>query len=269
MKKKLDHLSEEDFAVLRGPLESGRQSPNSLAGTLLLAPFLLIVILGLANAFVFTDRLELPHTVVVVICLICDLLGLIIIILSIIFSFKKIYQKRQRAQYLLSVVVVQTIIGFLYLVMLYYLFDDVQFHHTYKVSTTSMALFSIGTFLIGIFLFIVAFIRFLRLLKQGQFRKNTKRDQLRGKLEKQMKQYTIYGAVSVSSVFLTGIKVMNVDFEVMIAVSIGVSLFYIMMFILPEQLVIWYCKGRFKSFNFDENNILYAMSTENKQESIN
>ncbi|MEB5454496.1 hypothetical protein [Virgibacillus pantothenticus] len=36
----LDQLQEEDFAVLRKPLESGRQGPNNLGSKLLLAAFL-------------------------------------------------------------------------------------------------------------------------------------------------------------------------------------------------------------------------------------
>ena len=36
----LHKLKEKDFAVLRGPLESGRQSPDSLAGALFLLIFL-------------------------------------------------------------------------------------------------------------------------------------------------------------------------------------------------------------------------------------
>ena len=38
----LEKLTEEDFMVLRGPLESGRQGPGSLGGMLLLSIFLQI-----------------------------------------------------------------------------------------------------------------------------------------------------------------------------------------------------------------------------------
>ncbi|MEI3613002.1 hypothetical protein [Pseudogracilibacillus sp. SO30301A] len=42
--KKLNNLDEQDFAVLRGPFESGRQSPKSLGGTLVLSIFFQVLL---------------------------------------------------------------------------------------------------------------------------------------------------------------------------------------------------------------------------------
>lgn len=39
-------------------------------------------------------------------------------------------------------------------------------------------------------------------------------------------------------------------------------LFFTMLFILPEQLVILYCKYRFESFNFDKDGQLIPMINE-------
>ncbi|MCL6571136.1 MAG: hypothetical protein K6T88_05560 [Bacillus sp. (in: Bacteria)] len=43
----LERLKEEDFEVLKGPLESGRQGPPSLGGTLFLAIFLQALLFSL------------------------------------------------------------------------------------------------------------------------------------------------------------------------------------------------------------------------------
>lgn len=46
------------------------------------------------------------------------------------------------------------------------------------------------------------------------------------------------------------------DINMMILIVIGIALFFVMQFVLPEQLVILYCKYRFKSFNFDKRGYL-------------
>src|SRR5699024_1370728 len=136
-------LSEEDFYVLRGPLKSGRQSPDSLAGNLLLTPFLLGIILGIANLFVFLDRIEPAHPAVIAICLICDLIGLIIIIYSIVYSIKGVYRSRETTQYFITIIVIQSITFFLYLIMVYFIFIDFLFLHYYTYSLLISVIFSI------------------------------------------------------------------------------------------------------------------------------
>jgi len=42
----------------------------------------------------------------------------------------------------------------------------------------------------------------------------------------------------------------------MIFIVIGIGLFWVMLFVLPEQLVILYCKIRFQRFNFNERGFL-------------
>lgn len=46
------------------------------------------------------------------------------------------------------------------------------------------------------------------------------------------------------------------DINVMVASVLGIGLFFVILFVLPEQLVILYCKYRFKSLNFDERGYL-------------
>lgn len=256
MKKRLDQLSEEDFAVLSGPLDSGRQSPSGLAGTLLLAPFLLGFVVILANFFVFGDRIEPAHPVVIVICLIMDVVGFLIIVLSFVFSAKKVYKSRQSTQYFITILVSQFLFGgFFYWIVLYILFDNKQFHHNIVISNNEMLSLIIGTLLLGMLIFIIAFIRFIRLLEDGKFRKNTKRDEIRGSLENNIPKIKRTATVGGASFVLIGISLNRIygvyDFEFLLGATVSMSLFYVMLFILPEQLVIWYSIKRFESFQFD------------------
>ncbi|GCD82983.1 hypothetical protein PTHTG4_20460 [Parageobacillus thermoglucosidasius] len=53
-------LSAEDFAALRGPFESGRQSPGNLGGILFLSVFLQSLVYGL-EYFVAADASIYPN----------------------------------------------------------------------------------------------------------------------------------------------------------------------------------------------------------------
>lgn len=46
------------------------------------------------------------------------------------------------------------------------------------------------------------------------------------------------------------------DLNMIIFIVIGIGLFFTMVFVLPEQLVILYCKIRFQGFNFNERGYL-------------
>ncbi|SIS60365.1 hypothetical protein SAMN05421787_101689 [Virgibacillus pantothenticus] len=54
------------------------------------------------------------------------------------------------------------------------------------------------------------------------------------------------------------------DLNLIIIVVVGIGVFYTMLFVLPEQLVILYCKYRFESFNFDKDGNLKPMGTKRK-----
>ena len=49
----------------------------------------------------------------------------------------------------------------------------------------------------------------------------------------------------------------NVD--TVLIITVGIGLFFVMLFVLPEQLVILYCKYKYKSFNFNERGYLYSI----------
>lgn len=52
------------------------------------------------------------------------------------------------------------------------------------------------------------------------------------------------------------------DIESIVMITLFILLFYTMLFVLPEQLVILYCKYRFDSFNYDKNGNLKPMGTD-------
>jgi MFS family permease len=266
MKKKLDKLPLENFLVLRQPLESGRQSPESLAGIFVISPFLIGVCLVIVNFFVFGSFR--PSLAAIVLAHICNAVGIVLVILSIIFAFKKVFQKRERTQYFISIIIIQAIIGYFYVTALYILYEDPPFRYAAGESEMKVIVFIIATFIIGVILFISAFIRFYKLLEKGAFKKNTKRDQVRISLEARTDTFKVFGIVAgVSAFFIFSSLLVLFDFrfrdmETLFMITLFITLFYTMMFILPEQLVIWYCKGRFKCFNFDENNEIYPLSSD-------
>lgn len=253
IKNRLNKLSEIDFGVLNDPLKSGRQSPESLGGTLLLVPFLVGVFLLIGNLFVFMDRIEPAHDVVIILCISFDVVGLVVSILAIFFASKKVYKSRQAEQYLVVTLISPYIFGILPLgIALYMIFDDVQFSHNFSIGNTKMVLFIIGILVVGVMVLLFAFLRFIKRLEDGKYRRENKSDTNEGYLEERPLNFKkisiIFGIVFilVAIILLTILHV--TDVETLFISSLTIMIFYSMLFILPEQFVIWYCIKRFKSF---------------------
>ncbi|WP_336496227.1 hypothetical protein [Psychrobacillus sp. FJAT-51614] len=113
--------------------------------------------------------------------------------------------------------------------------------------------------LLGFLVFIVTFIRFYILLRKGYYRKGSKKDELRSKWEtKKYMPLAIIGGLGIVFIIQYIARSSSVnDLNAMVVIVIGITLFFVMLFVLPEQLVILYCKYRFKSFNFNERGYLY------------
>ncbi|WP_249872493.1 hypothetical protein [Oceanobacillus saliphilus] len=250
----LSRLKEEDFAVLRGPLESGRQSPNSLAFTLVLCVifqpllfFLVYVVAADSSNFPFINNIYYIHLIITI----------SLVVLSAIFSIKTLYKKYQKIQYLLVILGSQNIGGIsFYLMALFFIGQNVD-------SESSLLTLAYITLLFGLLTFVVTCIRFYILLKSGAYRKESKRDGLRSKLELDIKSYMpIIITASIGLVFVLQFLVRTfglADIETTIMMIFCFSLFYTMLFVLPEQLVILYCKYRFDSFNYNKNGKLKPM----------
>ncbi|WP_121640024.1 hypothetical protein [Virgibacillus sp. Bac330] len=258
MLKLLNNLYEEDFSVLRGPLKSGRQSPNSMAGMLIFSIFLQIFMFVLIyivaadrSIFPFKEILKIVHLV----------LTIILIILSIVYSINSVYRKHEELQYLVSILVSQNLFGvFPFLGALFFLGKE--------LSKSLLLFLTIITLILGVLIVMITAIRFYFLLKKGEYRGGSKKGQLRSKFE----TTTYLPAVIIGSTGLVFViqhiirNMIFVDLELIILVVVGFGVFFTMLFVLPEQLVILYCKYRFESFNFDKDGNLKPMGSEREDD---
>lgn len=262
--KKLNQLDEDNFSVLRGPLESNRQSPSSLAGALLISIFLQGVPIIIA-IFILMDGWI--NTFILVTTIIYFSVTGVVILLSIIYSIPKVYKWGQKMQYFLSILVIQYLIFSFYLIILYFLSEELLYGYgssRYDTTEQEFLVFIGITNIIGIAVFIMAFVRFYSLLKKGAFQIGSKREELRGKLEGSIPNL-LPGSIVVGTCLSLGIgaqiKLLKLqDFELFGIFTLFLLLFYTMMFILPEQLVILYCKRRFRGFNYNKAGVLYPSS---------
>lgn len=272
MKKKLDQLSEKDFLFFRIPHESGRQSPKNMKHILITSSIITILLLGLLNVFVFIDRFDPPHQVIVIISLIYNVVGVSLIGLAIAFSFKKIYQKRQKFQYLLVALFINLVYGpFFYIIGLYILTDPTQFHHRMGISASNLILLITVTLLIGLGIFVYSYVHTMKLLQQGKFRKGTERYKKQQTNERN-EPNTYIGSVAAllsgtlgNGIYLTRRYGENMPDDIVIFIMFGAAAIYVLMLLLPRQLVILYCKGRFKSFQFNDENELNPVGSSSRR----
>ncbi|MBO0589713.1 hypothetical protein [Sporosarcina sp. E16_8] len=242
-------LTVKDFEVLRGPLESGRQSPPALAGALILSVFLQALLFALeyfmvgnATVYPYKDEILKVHLWITA--------G--IMVLSLIYAIPAVYKRSGKIQYLLSILVSQNLFSVSFFICALFLIalegEDMSF------TSESLLNFTYILLLLGLLIFIATFVRFAILLRNGHYRKGSKKDVLRGRFE--TKSYipaAVFCGIGLVFViqYIARTSVI-IDVDIMIAIVIGILLFFVMLFILPEQLVILYCKFRFKSFNFDK-----------------
>lgn len=247
-------LKEEDFAALRGPLESGRQSPEALASILILSIFLQTLMFGLTYLVAFNVS-NFPHKeyVFIIHLIITGLL----IVLSIICAIPGVYKKYQKMQYLISILISQNLFGvFFYLIAIFFISEQIK-------TESSLMSFTFITLIIGLLIFIVTCIRFYILLRKGEYKKGSTRDQLRSNLESKIKSFLpmiIIGSIGVVYIIQLLVRTYGLaDIESALMLTLCIALFYAMLIILPEQLVILYCKYRFDSFNYNKKGNLNPM----------
>lgn len=171
--KLLDQLQEEGFAVLRGPFESGRQSPNSLGGILTFS-ILLQLLMFVLTYVVAADSTYFPYADIVFV--IHSMVTATLILLSIIYSFPKVYMSRQKTQYFIVILVSQNLFGL-------FSFTGALFFLGKELSINSLLLLTVTTLIFGILIVIITVARFYLLLKKGDYRDGSKKGQLRSKFE--------------------------------------------------------------------------------------
>ncbi|MEZ0116918.1 UNVERIFIED_ORG: hypothetical protein ABRZ91_000875 [Heyndrickxia coagulans] len=256
----LKKLEERDFAVLREPLEF-RQTPDSLAGALLLAIFLQLLMYYLTYHVATRDS-YFPNVNVIQKC--HWWLTMILICPSIFLIIPGIRIKLQKFQYFWSILVSQNLFGLSSLFISLFLIAENE-----NIRKQSLIMFTNIDICIGLFILVFTSIRFYILLKKGEYRADSRRYKIRNNLEKNIKSHfpTIITA-SIGLVFIIQYLFRYVGFEEidkMFMIVLAQLIFFTMMFVLPEQLVILYCKFRFKSFNFDHNGNLHSMPKDTKE----
>jgi len=249
----LKKLTIEDVAVLREPLVSGRQSPNALAGALVLSIFLQALLFALeyfmvgnATAYPYKDEILKVHFWITA--------GLMV--LSLIYAIPAVYKRSGKIQYLVSILVSQNVFSVSFFIIALFLIalegEGMSFIPQSLLNFTYILL------LLGLLVFIATSVRFYILLRNGHYRKGSKKDKLRGRFE--TKSYipaAVLGGMGLVFVIQYIARTSAIiDVDIMIVIVIGILLFFVMLFVLPEQLVILYCKYRFKSFNFDKRGYL-------------
>lgn len=257
----LNRLQEKEFVALRIPFKSGRQSPKSMGGMLLFGVLLQLCLFTLVY-LVAADRTGFPFkTEIFIVHLI---LTVITIFLSIIFSIPKVYRKHEAMQYMVVLLVTLNIFGIpMYLSALFLAWPDriLPQHEPAIMRSVWISLVA------GLLVFIVTWIRFLRLLKNGEYREGSERDAIRGKWEaKSLLVPAVIVGTSLSLILQSVFKSMgSFDGNIMMIIVVGLLVFYTILFVLPEQMMLVYCKRRFKSFNFDKDgNVLPLGSGERK-----
>ena len=248
-------LNEEDFEVLRGPLESGRQSPANLGFVLILSIFLQAMLFALeyfmaadSTIFPYKDEILNVHFWITI----------IVIVLCLIYAIPAVYKRSGKIQYFLSIIVGQNMSSIPFLIIALFLIGKPE--EGMIATPESLLNFTYILLFIGLLIFVATCIRFYILLRNGHYRKGSKKGELRGKFEK-----TSY----IPTAIITGVGLVFIiqyiarnsaidDINVMIVIVGGILVFFVMLFILPEQLVILYCKLRYKSFNFNIRGYLYS-----------
>ncbi|SHM54618.1 hypothetical protein [Gracilibacillus kekensis] len=240
----LNKLSEEDFLVLRKPLESKRQSPISLGAVFVLAIFCQALLLYLEWFISGFSNLPLRDIVFQFHFMFSCILGG----LSLIYSIPIVYRRYQRIQYLISIIVSQNLFG-----ISSFLLSIIAIGTEMTDDGEVLLQFSIIMFFIGIIVFIITSIRFYLLLQQGKYRKGTYKDKQRNTWESKS-VLPIIIPIGIGITFIIQFMIRNFELmqiDLIFIVILEMTIFNVMIFVLPEQLVILYCKYRFDSFNYD------------------
>lgn len=249
-------LKEKDFEAIRNSALS-RQTPSNLAGAFIicipliwLMYFLVFYVAGdatgdVTNYPIFSEMM-----------FICFWFTVVLTVLMIVFTFRYFYMKFQKIQYILAIVLSHALFSVsVYLAALFIIGKSDRVSEDVLMKITLISLSSM------VLVVIVTIIRFIILLNKGAYRKGTAKDIQRAKFE----GYSYVPAVVTASTSLVISLQMIISsyglqgFREIIVIVIGFLVIHVMSFVLPKQLVILYCKYRFKSFNFDNRGKLHLM----------
>lgn len=242
----MNNLDYGKFAVLRRPLESGLQSPMNLSGILVLGAFLQaglyaleFYVVGYSTAHPFKTEILKWHFWI----------SVILVVLGVVFAIPFVYKKLERSQYLISILYSQNLFGVSAYILALFAVTDFDA----GLSDDSMMTFTGVTLVTGVFVFVLTFFRYIWKIRKGDYRLGSRSEQIRQKFEykSSLPAATVAG---LGLFFILQYVLRNLglgDPNQLIIIFIGFAVFYTMCFVLPEQLIILYCKLRFRSFNFE------------------
>lgn len=249
----IKNLKSHDYAVLRKPFESGRQSPSNLAGILIVGiPFLWLfyyLTYSVAAEMTIFPNVERIKSIQFN-------TTLIVSILCLIFAIPIVYKKLGWVQYVINTIFSQLIFCVSPFIIALYILGQQE-----NASRESLLNFTYIALAIGISIFIVTCIRFYILLRKGAYREGSSKDKLRNKFEKSSYlPVVIVASTGLVLLLQYAIRTIPTDsIEDFTLIYLPLIISYMMVFVLPEQLVLIYCKLRFKAFNFNSRGYLYDL----------
>lgn len=249
-------LSESSFTALRLPFESGRQTPGNMSIALFLFVLIQALLIYMEYHFAAFSHFPKKYEILSVHLRITVILA----VLSVVYCIPFIYKRSQKVQYMIMILTSQNVASVSPLLLALLLMGERE------VGSVFLILFTKVVLIIGMLVFIATSVRFYILLKKGAYERNSKKDIERIFMEKNMKALipvlvTSGTGLSLIITFLSrNVRIIDIDF--FMSVIFPILIFYSALFVLPEQLVILYCKFRFKSFNFDKEGNLYPFSEE-------
>ncbi|MCC5804404.1 hypothetical protein [Rossellomorea vietnamensis] len=244
----LNKLPEHYFEVLKAPI-SGRQSPSSLGGNLILAIplqwliyYLTYSIASLYTKYPATEAIQKIHFVAII-CL---------SILSLFFGIPAIYKRFEKLQYLVTILVSQLLFTFPGLFWALFTIGEGE-----QATADSLMMFTAIVLTTAVLLLGITIFRFLKLLKKGEYQEGSLRGQIRERFE--TNSYLPIAIVGgIGFVFIIQYFIRNFQIESLESATLIILpllIFYTMILVLPEQLVILYCKFKFDGFNVFKSSI--------------
>ncbi|PAE16575.1 hypothetical protein CHH91_07895 [Virgibacillus sp. 7505] len=259
-------LGEKDFWALRNSLDS-RQSISSL-GVILIVSIFINAILFLIVYLVVSDYSTYPN--VESIFKVHLYITVTLSLLSLIFGLPTVYKRFEKIQYLISIIVSQNTFGAFPLLLALFAFGNVYgVTQNNLLTITKLALFA------GVLVFLITSIRLFLLLKRGEYRADSSKDKVRNKWEHFVSgNLPIFIAIGVGIVFIIQFLFRVIplgDFDIIIMGTLSILIYLTMLFVLPEQLVMLYCKIRYESFNHNRKGNLkpFGFKTPQKKKKKN
>lgn len=259
-------LEERDFFTFRDALRE-RQSTSSLGFILILSLFVNAVLFLLTYVVVYDYSIYPNKEKIFRIHL---YLTVTLSLLSLVFGLPIVYKRFERIQYFLSIIVSQNIFGVFPLIMALLAIGRVHgIEQSNLLTITALALSGGGL------VFVVTTIRLFILLNRGEYRADSRKDIMRKKWEDIIRgKSTIIIALGVGTSLIIQYLFRYIpirDFDLILIGTLCIIIFMTMLFVLPEQLVILYCKFRFESFNHNRKGNLkpfgYKAQREKKKSS--